>query len=498
MRRRAFCTNAISASVVAALPVTAKLALANATSPVPAEVLAVSGKGEEVALEGAAVRELRDSLDGLLLLRGDQGYELARQVWNGMVDKRPSLIVQCQNTQDVVNAVTFAADRGLLLSVKGGGHSYPGKCVADNGLMIDLGAMQQVTVDAANKTATAQGGALLGHLDSAALPHNLITTTGVVSHTGVGGFTLGGGMGRTDRVTGLAVDNVLGATLVTADGSVRELNHENETELFWGIRGGGGNFGITTQFEFQLHPFNPEIYGGSIFYPVSELRTVLENWAEVNDSLPDGASVEPQLYPISSDEQVLELQLYFTGDHAEGERVFAEFAKVGKPNGVDLGLKKYAQVQTMWDQGTAHGQLNYIKSGLLPALTQGAIDAIVESYQGEFLPGTWFQHLGGASARIDPQATAFPHRKVQSNYGITSTWTDPSESEVRIAKIREIYSAVQPYMKGFYTNLNEDGLTRTERNYGVNYDRLLSIKDHYDPTNLFRLNANIVPTEKMS
>lgn len=494
MKRRTFCKTTLGAGIAAALPTASTLAALNALAPPGGDIVAVTTSGDEISIEKSAAKELRESLTGPLLFPNDDGYESARRVWNGMIDKRPAMIAICTTDADVAHAVSFSAERNLLLSVKGGGHSYPGKGVCEGGLMIDLSAMHSVIVNTQTRTARAQGGALLGHLDSAALAQNLVTTAGVVSHTGVGGFTLGGGMGRTDRVHGLAVDNVLEATLITPDGQIRRVSADENEDLFWAIRGGGGNFGVATGFTYRLHPFNPTIYGGSLFYPWSQARQVLTFWAEVNDSLPDAASVEPQGYINAEGERVFELQLYFAGSHEEGEKVFTQFQHVGKPISVDLGLKSYQAVQTMWDGLAAHGQLNYLKSGLLPALTPGAIDAIVESYAGDYLPGVWFQHLGGASSRIQPEATAYSHRQAHSNYGIAATWNDPAESDARIAKIREIYAAVQPHMQGFYTNLHEDTERKTWNNYGVNYERLVKIKNEYDPSNLFRLNANIKPT----
>lgn len=498
MHRRKFCTTALGAGVAAVLPSTARLSTLTAMSVLESDLLAVTADGNELTIERAAALELQDSLEGPLLFPGSERYESTRHVWNGMIDTRPAMIARCATTEDVSKAVSFAAERHMLLSVKGGGHSFSGKCVAERGLMLDLGAMREVTVDTDSKTARAQGGALLAHLDGATLPHQLVTTTGTVSHTGVGGFTLGGGFGRTDRLHGLAVDNVLGATLVTADGKIRSLKAQENEDLYWAIRGGGGNFGVVTEFVYSLHPFNPTIYGGSVFYPFSQAKLVLTHWAEVNEGLPDAASVEPQFYHPPGGERVLELQLFFAGDHAKGEKLFSEFARVGAPDRVDLGPKSYQAVQTMWDELLAHGQLNYIKSGLLPALTPAVIEAIVESFEGDHLPAMWFQHLGGKTARIDPQATAFPHRHVHSNLGVAGSWRDPAESEVRIAKVREIYAAVQPQMQGFYANLNEEPLRATQRNFGVNYERLVALKSKYDPANLFRLNANIEPAEKLS
>ncbi len=498
MRRRQFCTTALSAGVAAALPLHAASSTLQTIAGLPGEIKAVSADGDELVIERAAAMELQESLQGPLLFPYDYRYEDTRSVWNAMVDKRPAMIAQCATPEDVSNAVTFAAERHMLLSVKSGGHSIPGKSVCDSGLMIDLSAMHEVAVDPGARTARVQGGALLGDLDAAALAHGLVTTTGTVSHTGVGGFTLGGGFGRTDRVHGLAVDNVLAATLVTADGKIRRVDAQENADLHWAIRGGGGNFGVVTEFTYRLHPFNPTIYGGSIFYPFAQAREVLNYWAEVDDTLPNAASVEPQLFPTPDGGRMLELQLFFAGDHAEGEKIFGNFVRVGQPERVDLGTKSYRQVQTMWDEMLGFGNLNYIKSGLLPALTPAVIEAIMDNYEGDFLPATWLQHLGGKTATIDPQATAFPHRNVHSNLGISGFWQDPAESEARIAKIRQIYAAVQPYTKGYYANLNEEPVNATQRNYGVNYERLVQVKNRYDPTNLFRLNANIEPTGESS
>ena len=490
MQRRHFCKAALAAGLSAALSSTVR---GRTVSDLNDDLPAIDFNGDAIVIERAAALELRDSMDGYLLFPSSDGYDTARRVWNGMIDKRPTMIARCTSDADVANAVSFAADRKLRLSVRGGGHSYPGKSACEQGLMIDLSGMSRVTVDPVAQTATAQGGALLGQLDGAALKHNLITTTGVVSHTGVGGFTTGGGMGRTDRVHGYAVDNVLEATLVTPDGRTRRLSPDENTDLYWAIRGGGGNFGVVTEFVYRLHPFSPEIYGGGILYDWSQAKDVLLYWAEINDSLPDGASVEPYLYPNESGEREVYLQLYYTGPPSEGEKVFTELARFGKPLRVDLGMQSYHEVQTMFDEATAHGTLNYLKSGLLPTLTPGAIDAIIDSLSEYRLPSCWFQHLGGASARVDPQATAYPHRDVFGNFGIDRVWTDPGLTETYITEVRGIYAAIEPYTEGFYTNLHDDTEQKTLNNFGVNYDRLVGLKTEYDPENLFRLNANIKP-----
>ena len=264
MQRRTFCKSAIAAAVTTT--VSACGARQQAGDPGPS-IPAVSMNGDELSIESAAIEELRGSVDGRLLLQGDDGYDAAKRVWNGMFDdKTPAMVVQCASADDVVNAVNFSHERNLLVSVKGGGHSFPGKSTSDGGLMIDLSRLHAVDVNPEGMTARVGGGALLGHVDMATLPHNLVTTTGTVSHTGVGGFTLGGGMGRTDRLTGLAVDNLIAATVVTADGSIVRASEDENADLLWGLRGGGGNFGVVTEFVFRLHPFNPTVYGLSLIH----------------------------------------------------------------------------------------------------------------------------------------------------------------------------------------------------------------------------------------
>ena len=494
MQRRTFCKTTLAAGIAAAFPATRAIAALNSMTLIASNVGAVTGAGDQITLEKAAVQELKDSLGGALLVPGDNNYESARHVWNGMIDKRPALIAVCANSSDVANAVSFAGERNLLLSVKGGGHSFPGKSTCDNGLMIDLSLLQSAEIDVNNKTATMGGGALLGHLDNATLKHNLVTTAGVVSHTGVGGFTLGGGMGRTDRKFGLAIDNLLSAELVTADGKVLHVSDEENADLFWAIRGGGGNFGVVTQFVYRIHPFNPMIYGGLITFPFDQARGALNFYAEFTENLSDECSVEPSMNVLPDGQRTLGIEVCYSGDHKTAEKVVAPLAAFGKPISSEIGPTSYQAMQTSIDGVFAHGQQNYLKSGYFVELTPDAIDTMVGNYEGDYLPSTWFQHLGGYTARIDPQATAFAHRNVQSNYGMSATWVDKAESEQRIAKLRSYYAAIKPYTKGFYTNLNEESEQKTWGNYGVNYPRLVEVKNKYDPTNLFRLNSNIKPT----
>ena len=355
MKRREFCLSAVSAGVATVIP-------GCSGSRTPA-IDAIAGNGEQISIEGAAVRELADSLDGRLYLQADEGYDIARKVWNGMHDKRPAMVLQARSNQDVANAVTFAGERGLLVAVKGGGHSLPGKSTCDGGMVIDLSPMHSVDVDPSARTARADGGALLGHLDGATFEHQLATTTGIVSHTGAGGFTLGGGLGRTDRNFGIAVDNVLGATVVTADGKVRQVSADEHPDLFWAIRGGGGNFGVATEIVYRLHPFDPTVYGGTLFWSFDQARDLLRFWTEFNETLPNEANVEP-IWFVEDGQRAIVVEVVWSGDHATGEKVLAPLVNFGKRSGGELGPMSYADFQTKDDGYMAHGTRNYLKSGL--------------------------------------------------------------------------------------------------------------------------------------
>jgi FAD/FMN-containing dehydrogenase len=491
MHRRNFCKTALAAAVASSLPGCERSDYA--VTDVGSRIPAVSLTGEEISVESAAVRELAASLHGRLYLQADAGYEAAKRVWNGMFDhKQPAMVVQCGNTQDVVNAVGFARERRLLLSVKGGGHSFPGKSTSDGGMMIDLSRMHAVSVDPVARTAIVGGGALLGHVDTATMAHDLLTTTGTVSHTGVGGFTLGGGMGRTDRVMGLAIDNLLAATVVTAAGDVVRASEEENADLLWGLRGGGGNFGVVTEFEYRLHPFNPTVLAGDLIYAID--RESLELYAEMLANAPDEANIEPFLMPDGNGNMICVVGVTWIGDHAAGEKALAPM--LGHPGliGGELGPKSYQVIQAQWDSLMAHGAQNYLKSGYLMDLTPEAVEIIVEfANRGD--TASFFQHLGGATARVAPDATAFAHRNVGVNFGIGYTSSDPAQNEAGIAAVREFYTALEPHMAGFYANLHEEeSVEKTWGNYGPNYPRLVELKNSYDPMNLFRLNANIRPS----
>jgi FAD/FMN-containing dehydrogenase len=492
MRRRTFCKSTLATAVAAALPGCSS-DIDDTAVDVGHLIPAISVDGNEISIEAASVEEFASGLDGRLLLQADEGYAAAKQVWNGMFDhKKPAMVVQCRSTDDVVDAVTFARERNLLLSIKGGGHSFPGKSTNDGGMMIDLSPMHAVDIDVTAHTARAGGGSLLGHLDTATSEHNMLTTTGIVSHTGAGGFTLGGGLGRTDRKMGLAIDNLLAATVVTASGDVVRASEDENADLLWGLRGGGGNFGVVTEFVYRLHPFNPIVYGGDLFYDVS--REFFEFYADLAETLPDEANVEPLTVPGEDGKPELMVEVVWCGDHGAGEKVLAPLLQAPGFRRGSLAPFPYRDIQTRLDGATSHGVQAYLKSCFLRELTPETIDIMVEFGHRGGLAGYWFQHMGGASARIAPDGTAYANRKVAFNFGRMYLGGDPEQNDAGRTAVREIYKEMEPHSLGFYTNLHDDTEQKTWGNYGPNYPRLVELKNKFDPTNLFRLNANIRPT----
>lgn len=488
MRRRTFCKNALAASIAATLP---SCSTNTGETALSSTLAAVSSDGDEITIASSLVRDFADTLQGSLLQSTDGGYESARKLWNGMIDKRPALIAQCENQADVVSAVRFAKEQDLLLAVRCGGHGISGKGSCDGGLTIDLTRMHSVDVDTEALTARADGGALLGHIDVATHAHNLGTTTGIVSHTGAGGFTLGGGYGRTDRLTGLAVDNLLAATIVTASGEVLRASDSENPDLHWAIRGGGGNFGVATEFVYKLHPFNPTIYGGTVLFDLS--TDFLIGYGQLAAELPNEASIEPNIHVDKDGNRLVRIEVVYAGDHAVGEKVIAPLLKLAKPRSVDLGAMEYRTLQTGADDVLGYGKQYYLKSGLVTEISAGLAEVIVDHMNRDDPVGSWFQHLGGMPATVAPDAMAYSHRNAAFNLGIMFFSEDPSVMEGKIARAREFYRDTLPYISGFYTNLNDESEKKIWDNYGNNYPRLVEAKNKFDPGNLFRLNSNIKP-----
>jgi FAD/FMN-containing dehydrogenase len=488
MDRRQFCRSAIAAGVAGATPWLV------GCRPREAGIPAVSLDGTAMELEAAAVRELGEALTGPLMLAGHPEYDTARMIWNGMHDKHPALIARCLNVDDVTQAVTFARDRELLVAVRGGGHSWPGKSMCDGGLVIDLSQMNTVRVDPEAQRAFVPGGTLLQGLDNAAREHGMITTAGVVSHTGVGGFTLGGGFGRLNRKFGLAIDNLRSAQLVTADGQVRRVSAEQDPDLFWAIRGGGGNFGVATEFEFQLHPFPLEVLSGAIVWPIEQSRDVLDFYGEWHAGLSDDLYVGPAMVTTPEGQGLLVMEVVYAGDPSAGERELAPLLRVGRPVNNGVTVQDYMVMQTGEDGTAHHGIRSYAKNGMVREISPAFIDAMIEAYRADPRIALFSHTAGGAVGRVDELATAFPHRNAATMLVFASFWEDPAMDEEVITGTREWYGQLEPFTGGYYTNIEYKIDETAAGNYGPAYGRLQEVKRRYDPTNLFRLNSNVQPS----
>ena len=494
MDRRQFCRSALAVGITGALPwATGCDSGARSGATADTGIPAIKLDGSSTELEPAAVNEFAKSLRGRVLLSSHPDYNSARMIWNGMHDKRPALIAQCQDARDVSQAVTFAKERELLVAVRGGGHSWPGKSVCDGGVMIDLSRMNTVRVDPDRQRAHTQGGTLLGGLDTAAREHGLITTAGVVSHTGVGGYTLGGGFGRLNRKFGLTIDNLRSAEIVTADGEVRRISEEEEPDLFWAIRGGGGNFGVVTEFEFQLHPFPHEVYSGNIVWPIDQAREVLDFYGDWYAGLSDDLYVGPAMMTMPEGQGVLVMEVVYAGDPVAGERELAPLAAIGQPMDNGVGLQDYMVMQTQEDAMAHHGIRSYAKNGMVREITPDFIDAMIGAYRPDPRVALFSHTAGGAVGRVDELATAFPHRNAETMLVFASLWNDPADDEEAISTTRAWHRDLAPFTGGYYTNIEYEIDETAQGNYGPAYQRLSRVKAQFDPTNFFRLNSNVRP-----
>ncbi len=463
-----------------------------------ADVTVTTAAGGETVLKDATVAAFSSHLRGEVLRPGHNGYEGARKVWNGMIDKRPALIVRCSGVGDVVDTVRFAREHDLLVSVRGGGHNIAGKAVCDDGLMIDLSGMRSVQVDPVKRTARVEGGALLGDLDREAQVFGLATTAGVVTHTGVGGLTLGGGVGRLARKHGLACDNLLAVEVVTATGDVLRASATENADLFWGVRGGGGNFGVVTAFEFQLYPVGPGVLGGKVVHHLEQARAALEFYHEYSRTAPDELSADGIFLTSPDGDRVFAISVCYVGPIEQGERVLQPLRRFGPPLADDIGPVPYAEIQAAADAFFPVGLRFYWKSHFLKEISGDAVKATVSHFARVPSPQSLlvFQQFGGAVGRVGRSETAFWHRDVQWDNFPTSVWTDPAKSETQVQWVREWWDLMKPFSLGgeYVNNFGEEGEDRVRAAYGANYERLVALKNKYDPTNFFRLNANITPT----
>jgi FAD/FMN-containing dehydrogenase len=446
---------------------------------------------------GAAIQRLQSRLGGGALLAGTDGYEAARRVWNGLVDKRPAAILRCASASDVVEAVEVARASGLTIAVRGGGHSIAGASVCDGGLVIDLSGMKAIRVDPDRRIARAGPGLTLGEFDAATQAHGLATTMGVNSDTGIAGLTLGGGFGRLARKHGLACDNLLSAEIVLADGRVVSASAIENTDLFWAIRGGGGNFGIVTEFQYRLHPLGPRILGGLLLHDFAHAREVLRFYREFSADAPDEISADAVFLISPEGQRLLAISACYVGPIDEGERALRALRAFGSPVQDLIAPVAYTALQASADPLFARGRRYYWKAQFLKEISDTAIDALIDGYAGATSPLSLavLQQVGGAIARADSDATAYGNRDAAYDCFPAAIWEEPMEDERHIAWARAFWEAMRPFATaGVYANnLGEEGEARVRAAYGANYARLAALKAKYDPDNLFRLNQNIRP-----
>ena len=497
MDRRRFLQSSLAASIAAALPASQAMAALQALTQVTGDVRAVTGDRNEVSLEKAAVQELADSLRGNLLLPGNEGYDVARRVLNASIDKHPALIVQPTGVADIQNAVRFAGERQLLLAVKCGGHSFAGKSTCEGGMQIDLSLFRHARVDPDSRTAYVAGGSLLAALDHEAMAHGLVAPAGTVSHTGVGGLSTAGGFGRISRRFGLTLDNIKGVDIVTADGKLLHASTDENPDLYWGVRGGGGNFGIVTSFQYALHPMQRQVIGGEVVFPLDRARDLIHFYADFSVQAPDDLYIDFYVNATATGEgSGAGFHICYSGPEKDAEKVLAPVRKLGEPAFTNLGPIDYVAIQRSWDYTDFRNIGEYLKSGFVNEYPGRMLDAAIDGFEAD--PGRntmlYFQQSGGAIGRVPVDATAFPHRKALSAMMVLTSWPLGTDGSPHIDYLRDYWSTIEPRTDGYYT-VDSGSESREVRhgNYQGNFPRLLKVKKKYDPENLFRLNANIAP-----
>ncbi|MDR3534375.1 MAG: FAD-binding oxidoreductase [Rhodopila sp.] len=458
--------------------------------------MAPASHGAPLSLD-AAVERLRTHLAGDVLLPDADGYDAARLVWNGIIDKRPAAILFCKSAEDVVQAVNVARATGLPVAVRGGGHNIAGASVCDGGLVIDLSRMKAVRVDPKRRTVRAEAGLTLGEFDTATQAHGLATTMGVNSDTGIAGLTLGGGFGRLGRKHGLACDNLLSAEIVLADGRMVTASATENPDLLWAIRGGGGNFGIVTAFTYRLHPLGPRILGGLLLHDFAHAREVLRFYRDFAAGAPDEVSADAVFLTMPEGQRMLALSICYAGPVEDGERALAPLRAFGTPVADMIAPVAYTGLQASADPLFQRGRRYYWKAQFLKLLPDAAIDALMDGFARAPLPLSLMvlQQVGGAIARVGGDATAYGNRDAAYDCFPVSIWESPAEDERQIAWARDCWTAMRPFGTGgvYANNLGDEGEDRVRAAYGPNYARLSVLKAKYDPDNLFRLNQNIQP-----
>jgi FAD/FMN-containing dehydrogenase len=446
-----------------------------------------------------ALEELQAQMAGRVLVPTDADFESSCSLWNGMIKRRPALIAQCKSTDDVVRAVRFAREQGMMLSVRGGGHSAAGKALVDDGLVVDLSGMRDVQVDPAARVARAQGGATWAEFDAATHPHGLATTGGLVSSTGVGGLTLGGGYGWLMRSYGMACDNLIGAEVVTASGDVLEVSETVHADLLWGLRGGGGNFGVVTRMDFRLHQVD-HVLGGMIVHPIDRAPEALRFYRDFNKDVPDSLAVYAGMMFDPDGNRILAFICCYNGDPEEGRELLRPLIEWGPPLAVDLNPIPYPVMQSMLDEGFPPGLQVYWRGEFIEELTDDLIDTLCRRFDEVTSPlsALVVERFGGASRKFGTDHSSFSHRSADYNIVIISRWDDESDPDSHVNWARSVHQDVKPYSTGVYVNfLGEgDGESRIRDAYSPEvYDRLARLKAQYDPENVFQSNQNIKPAK---
>lgn len=441
----------------------------------------------------SAIQKFRASLRGHLLIPGEDGYETSRRLFNAMIDRRPALVARCAGAEDVAACVTFARGEGLEISVKGGGHNVSGKAVCEGGLLIDLSAMKGCELDSTNKTVRAEAGLTLAELDRATQAQELAVPTGIVSPTGIAGLTLGGGIGWLGGKHGLACDNVLSAEIVTADGQVRTVSEDEHPDLHWGIRGGGGNFGVVTSFTYRAHHVGA-VLGGGVAWPIDRAERVLRFYADFTRTCPDELSVNAGLF-MAGGAPVVGLNAAWIGPPEVGARHLDPLRRFDTPLVDMIRPMSFVKLQSGGDGAFPNGRRHYWKGGFLRRLHGDLIATLLQFAAAFPSPYTMIglQQMHGHAARVDPAMTAFVHRRDQWDCLMLSQWEEPAEDERHIGWTRELYTALSPWFEDavYVNDLGEDDGNRVRSAYGANFERLLEVKAKYDPENLFRANQNI-------
>ncbi|WP_407114184.1 FAD-binding oxidoreductase [Bradyrhizobium sp. LMG 9283] len=471
------------------------------------EIRLASLQGGAITLESDAIAAFRQTLRGSVCLAEEPGYDEARTIWNAMIDRHPGAVVRCRGTADIIRAVRLAREHGLLVAVRGGGHNIAGNAVCDGGLLIDLSLMRSVRVDPFHRTARVDPGATLGDFDKEAQAFGLATPLGINSTTGVAGLTLGGGFGWLSRKFGLAVDNLISADVVTAEGELVRANIAEKTDLFWALRGGGANFGVVSSFEFRLHPVGPMVLAGLIVHPFARARELLAGYRDVAAHAPDELTVwvvlrqAPPLPFLPAEvhgNEIVAFAVCYAGDENEGKRALEPLRALGQPIADVIGMQPFAAWQTAFDPLLTPGAYNYWKSHNFVELNDSLLDTLV-SHTTSLPTGEceiFIGQLGGATSRVAVDATVFPHREAKFVMNVHTRWRDRADEQHSIDWARKLFKEAAPHATGgVYVNfMPEDETDRVAGAYGPNYARLAALKAKYDPDNLFRLNQNVRPS----